>query len=61
MGRNEISTVLAGTEQAIFRDIYLYTYMHAITMKNEEAMNLKENGKGIWGGLEGGKEREKYN
>lgn len=51
------------TEQVTFRNIYVctYTYVHEITISflKQEAIDLMENGEGIWKGLEGGNRREK--
>lgn len=47
-----------GLGQVIFRNIYVSTYMHAVTMK-EEATHLKESGKGYMEGFrwKNGKEK----
>lgn len=44
-------------EQVIFRNIYVDTYIHVVTINGKEVTNLKEGKKA----LEGGKEREKCN
>lgn len=47
-----------GLEQVIFRNIYVSTCMHAVTIK-EEATHLKESGKGYMEGFrqKNGKEK----
>lgn len=43
----------------MFRNVYTNTYIYAITIDEKKAMNLKENGRGAWVGLEKGKWMEK--
>lgn len=40
-------------QQAIFRNISTYTYMHKITIRETEAKDLMESGRGIWEGFDG--------
>lgn len=47
-----------GLEQVIFRNIYVSTYMHAVTMK-EDATHLKESGKGYMEGFRWKNRKEK--
>ena len=48
------------TKQVTFRNIYVYAFMHTITISEKEAMNLKENRELYMGGLGGRKLREIY-
>lgn len=36
----------------IFRNVYMYTYMHLATANEKEATSSKERGRGIWEGLD---------
>lgn len=44
------------TEQIMFRNIYVCTYMHTITISDERGQKSKRE-EGIWEGLEEGRER----
>lgn len=47
-----------GLEQVIFRNIYVSTYMHVVTMK-EDATHLKESGKRYMEGFRWKNRKEK--
>jgi hypothetical protein len=56
------------SEQVLFRNIhayiqvqaYIHAYIQVISTNKKEAMNLEENRRGIWEGLEGRKGRGEF-
>ena len=48
------------SEQVLFRNIHAYAYIQVISTNKKEAMNLEENRRGIWEGLEGRKGRGEF-
>lgn len=50
------------TEQFAFRNTYVYTYMHVMTInEKQEDIDLKKSKEEYWEGLEAGRGREKCN
>lgn len=54
---NNVSNIIWTELYLEKNQIYIYTYMHAITIGGEKGMNLKESNEGYMGGVKQSKEK----